>query len=132
MIKEKETQIIEQEYLLELQKIKTTIRQSQNKAMIIVNSAMIMTYYEIGKIINERKVWGNKYVERLSNDLKAYGMGYSATNLKYMMRFAKEFTINEISQHAADQIPWFTLIKISISKYKFIEELPEYLRKRLN
>ena len=43
--------------------------------MVVVNSAMIMTYYEIGTIINQRKVWGNKYIERLSNDLKDYGRG---------------------------------------------------------
>ena len=54
-----------------------TIRTNQNKAMVVVNSAMIMTYYEIGRIINERKIWGNKYIERLSNDLKDYGKGYS-------------------------------------------------------
>ena len=41
--------------------------------MVVVNSAMIMTYYEIGTIINQRKAWGNKYIERLSNDLKEYG-----------------------------------------------------------
>ena len=41
--------------------------------MVVVNSAMIMTYYEIVRIINERKIWGNKYIERLSNDLKDYG-----------------------------------------------------------
>ena len=57
--------------------IHKTIRNNQNKAMVVVNSAMIMTYYEIGTIINQRKVWGNKYIERLSNDLKEYGKGYS-------------------------------------------------------
>ena len=48
--------INEQEYLSELQRIKETIRQNQNKAMVIVNSTMILTNYEIGSIINERKV----------------------------------------------------------------------------
>ena len=38
---------------------------NQNKAMVVVNSAIIMTYYEIGTIINRRTVWGNKYIERL-------------------------------------------------------------------
>ena len=80
MNKEKETQIIEQEYFLELQRIKNTIKQTQNKAMIVVNSAAIINNYEIGKIINERKTWGNKYIERLANDLKDYGNGYSKTN----------------------------------------------------
>ena len=56
MIKEKEITIIEKDYLNDLKKIKDTIKTNQHKAMIVVNSAMIMTYYEIGTIINQRKV----------------------------------------------------------------------------
>ena len=63
MNKTKEITIIEKEYFDDLQRIKDTIRDNQNKAMVVVNSAMIMTYYEIGTIINQRKVWGNKYIE---------------------------------------------------------------------
>ena len=63
------TEIIEKDYIKDLNKIKETIRTNQYKAMVVVNSTMIMTYYEIGTIINERKVWGNKYIEKLSNDL---------------------------------------------------------------
>ena len=70
MIKEKEITIIEKDYISDLKQIKDTIRTNQHRAMIIVNSTMILTYYEIGTIINQRKVWGNKYVERLSTDLK--------------------------------------------------------------
>ena len=73
MTKTKEITILEKDYLNDLNKIKETIRTNQNKAMVVVNSAMIMTYYEIGTIINQRKVWGNKYIERLSDDLKEYG-----------------------------------------------------------
>ena len=92
MIKEKEITIIEKDYLNDLKSIKETIRTNQNKAMVVVNSAMILTYYEIGTIINERKVWGNKYIERLSNDLKEYGSGYSTQNLYRMSQVAKEFS----------------------------------------
>ena len=112
MTKTKEITIIEKEYFDDLQRIKDAIRTNQNKAMVVVNSAMIMTYYEIGTIINQRKVWGNKYIERLSNDLKDYGKGYSITNLKYMSRLASEFNPFEFSQQPADQIPWFSLIEI--------------------
>ena len=70
MNKTKEITIIEKDYFNDLNKIKETIKTNQAKAMVVVNSAMIMTYYEIGTIINQRKVWGNKYIERLSNDLK--------------------------------------------------------------
>ena len=70
MTKKEEITILEKDYLTDLNKIKETIRTNQAKSMVVVNSAMIMTYYEIGRIINERKVWGNKYIERLSNYLK--------------------------------------------------------------
>ena len=33
--------------------------------MVIVNSAAIINNYEVGTIINERKIWGNKYIEKL-------------------------------------------------------------------
>ena len=112
MIKEKEITIIEKDYLNDLKKIKETIRTNQNRAMVVVNSAMIMTYYEIGTIINQRKVWGNKYLEKLSNDLKEYGSGYSYDNLNYMRKFAAEFSYHEIFEQPARLIPWFTLIKI--------------------
>ena len=82
MIKEKEITIIEKEYFDDLKKIKETIRTNQNKAMVAVNSASIINNYKIGTIINQRKVWGNKYIERLSNDLKEYGEGYSYDSLK--------------------------------------------------
>ena len=107
-----EISIIEKEYLNDLKQIKETIRTNQNKAMVVVNSTMIMTYYKIGTIINQRKVWGNKYVERLSNDLKEYGAGYSSTNLKRMAIFANKFLNSKISPQVGTQIPWRTLIEI--------------------
>ena len=85
--------------------------------MVVVNSAMIMSYYEIGKIINQRKIWGNKYIERLSNDLKEYGSGYSTTNLKRMAIFANKFTNGKISPQVGAQIPWRSIILI-ITKCK--------------
>ena len=85
-------EIIEKDYFNDLNKIKETIRQNQNKAMVYVNSQMILTYYQIGTIINERKKWGSKYIKNLANDLKEYGKGYSYENLKRMAMVASEFT----------------------------------------
>ena len=107
-----EKEILFDDYLNDLKQIKETIRQNQNKAMVYVNSQMILTYYEIGTIINKRKTWGSKYIEKLSNDLKEYGKGYSTQNLKYMRKFASAFDRKEISQQPVDQIPWGTLIEI--------------------
>ena len=47
MIKEKEITIVEKDYLNDLKQIKETIRTSQNKTMIVVNSALIINQYNI-------------------------------------------------------------------------------------
>ncbi|MBQ9520355.1 MAG: DUF1016 family protein [Acholeplasmatales bacterium] len=117
---------IEKDYFDDLKKIKETIRQNQNKAMVYVNSQMILTYYEIGTIINKRKTWGSKYIENLSNDLRDYGNSYSTRNLHYMAQFADEFTKEEIMHHAGAQIPWRTIIEI-MGKSKTHEEMLWYI-----
>ena len=117
---------VDKTYFDDLNKIKETIRINQNKAMVIVNSAMIMTYYEIGSIINERKSWGNKYIERLSNDLKEYGKGFSIQNLHYMRQFSHAFSKEEILQQAVGKIPWGTIIQI-MSKSNSHEEMLWYI-----
>ena len=94
--------------------------------MVIVNSKMIITYYQIGTIINQRKKWGNKYIERLSNDLKEYGKGFSYDQLKKMSRFAKEFSSDEIRLQPATLIPWWTLVMI-LSKSKSHDEMLYYI-----
>ena len=94
--------------------------------MIYVNSQMILTYYEIGTIINKRKTWGSKYIQNLANDLKEYGKGYSVQNLKYMSQIACEYTIGEISHQLGGQIPWRTLIEIT-SKSKSHKEMLFYI-----
>lgn len=79
--------------------------------MVIVNSAMIISYYETGVVINKRKKWGNKYIERLANDLKEH-KGYSKQNLYRMSQLANEFSYNEILSQPGGQVPWRTLIEI--------------------
>lgn len=117
----------EKDYFNDLNKIKETIRQNQNKAMVYVNTQMTLTYYEIGKIINERKTWGSKYIQNLANDLKEYGKGYSVQNLKYMTLFAKEFSYDEISQQPVGQIPWGTLVTVILPKSHSHEEMLYYI-----
>ena len=118
--------IIEKEYFNDLNKIKETIKNNQNKAMIYVNSQMILTYYEIGTIINKRKTWGSKYIQNLANDLKEYGKGYSYDNLNYMRKFSSEFTKNEIFDQPGRLIPWRTIIEI-MKHSKSHEEMLYYI-----
>ena len=94
--------------------------------MVIVNGAMILTYYQIGVIINERKSWGNKYIQRLAIDLKEYGNGYSYEQLSDRSRRANIFTKNEIIGQPVLQIPWGTIVKI-MKKSSSKEEMLWYI-----
>jgi len=127
MIKEQENEVIEKDYFKDLQEIKEAIRTNQNKAMVVVNSAMIMTYYEIGTIINKRKIWGSKYIKNLANDLKEYGKGYSYENLYRMSKVSEEFSNEEIMSHPVTQIPWSTLVTAIMAKSSTHEEMLWYI-----
>ena len=86
--------------------------------MVVLNSAMIITYYHIGQIINRRKAWGNKYIERLSNDLREFGYNYSYENLKKIALFASKFSEEEIGSQPVAQIPWGTLTNPTRRQYE--------------
>ena len=127
MIKEQENEVIEKDYFKDLQEIKEAIRTNQNKAMVVVNSAMIITYYEIGTIINKRKIWDSKYIKNLANDLKEYGKGYSYENLYRMSKVSEEFSNEEIMSHPVTQIPWSTLVTVIMAKSSTHEEMLWYI-----
>lgn len=73
---------------------------------------MILLYHHIGTEVlrsQERHGWGAKIIEQLSHDLRVEFpemKGFSPQNLKYMKRFAEEYTPEEIGQQAVDQLPW--------------------------
>lgn len=82
------------EYLDIVETIKLEIKSAQYKAAVSVNRELIMLYYNIGKIINEHKTWGNKFIENLAADIRISfpgTKGYSIRNLKYMAKFAAEY-----------------------------------------
>lgn len=119
--------LLDKSYLADLQKIKETINENRYKTLVVINNAMILTYYKIGTIINERKEWGNKYVQRLAEDLKEYGRGYSFENLRRMSRLASIFTKEEIWSQPETRIAWMTMIEI-ISKSSSKEEMLWYMK----
>lgn len=101
--------INDNQYLSVIETIKAEIAGSQYKAVLQVNKEMTLLYYNIGKIINEHKIWGNKFIDNLAKDIKlAYSnnTGYSVRNLKYMAKFAAEYSDEEFVQQVVAQIPW--------------------------
>lgn len=101
--------INDNQYLSVIESIKTEISKAQYSAALQVNKELTLLYYNIGRIINEHKSWGNKFIDNLARDIKiAYpnSTGYSVRNLKYMAKFAAEYPDEEFVQRAVAQIPW--------------------------
>ena len=101
--------INDNQYLSVIESIKTEISKAQYNAALQVNKELTLLYYHIGRIINEHKSWGNKFIDNLARDIKiAYpnSTGYSVRNLKYMAKFAAEYPDEEFVQRAVAQIPW--------------------------
>ena len=68
-----------------------------------------MLYHDIGCVINEHKVWGNKFIENLARDIRLEfpeKKGFSQRNLKYMAKFASIYPDREFVQQVVAQIPW--------------------------
>ena len=102
--------ISNEEYLNLVQAIKHRIKQAQYQSTLHVNHEMISLYHAIGSEINSHKVWGNKFIDNLSRDIRLEypeATGYSVRNLKYMAKFAGLFTADEIVQEALAQITWY-------------------------
>ncbi len=93
--------------------IKTLIREGQQHVVRNVNTTMMLTYFEIGRMIAEEQKQGNpraKYADatlkKLSAGLtKEFGKGYSKSNLEYMVNFFKIYAsrITPIAQSAIGQ-----------------------------
>lgn len=123
--------INDNQYLSIIENIKTEIVNSQFKASLSVNRELVLLYYNIGRIINEHKTWGNKFIENLSRDIThdfPNSTGYSVRNLKYMAKFAAEYPDAEFVQQIVAQIPWGHNI-VLLDKIDNITEREWYIKK---
>lgn len=119
------------EYLDIVETIKLEIKSAQYKAAVSVNRELIMLYYNIGRIINEHKTWGNKFIENLAADIRISfpdTKGYSIRNLKYMSKFAAEYPDEQFVQTVSAQIPWSHNCVI-LDKVKEFSKREWYIRK---
>lgn len=95
------------DYLTTMEQIKREIKSAQYRATVHANVELLMLYHTIGRVINEHKIWGNKFVENLAADIRLEfpnSTGYSVRNLKYMAKFAFLFPNAEIVQASLAQI----------------------------
>jgi predicted nuclease of restriction endonuclease-like (RecB) superfamily len=99
--------------------IKTLIEEGRNKAVMAVYSTLTLTYWQVGKRINqevlhgERAEYGKRVVELLANELVLlYGKSFATRNLRRMMQFSEIFPDFEILSPLVSQLSWthFTLL----------------------
>ena len=119
------------EYLATVDLVRQEIKSAQYHAAVHVNTTLILLYHRIGHIINEHKIWGNKFIENLAADIRMEfpgSKGYSVRNLKYMAKFAQTYPDLEFVQTVSAQIPWSHNIAI-LDKVKVQEERIWYIQK---
>lgn len=93
--------------------IRELIEQSRRQLAVAVNSGLTALYWHIGQRIRsevlqgERAVYGEQVVSTLAGQLEAdYGRGFSAKNLRHMVRFAEAFPDEQIVSAARRQLSW--------------------------
>ena len=95
------------------------LKHAQQSVIQTVNKTMVLSYFEIGRMIVEeeqkgkdRAIYGQKLVEDLSNRLtKEFGKGFSATNIKQMRSFYLSYSKG---QAASDEfsLSWSHYLKL--------------------
>ena len=119
------------EYLQIIETIKGQIKGAQYQAALNVNRELIMLYYHIGKVINEHKTWGSKFIENLAADIRISFpnvKGYSVRNLKYMAKFAETYPDEVFVQTVSAQIPW-SHNTVILDKVKDADQRVWYIQK---
>ena len=114
MTKKTEIAIPETDYADLLNTAVSQIQASRNAIAIQVNTAAMTTYWNLGKLLYDRKIeggYGSNVIQRLSVDLKASfpDMGLSPRNLWYMKRFYERYcTSDKKLQRAVAVLSWRT------------------------
>ncbi|MCH6234708.1 DUF1016 N-terminal domain-containing protein [Cognataquiflexum rubidum] len=106
---------MDKEYKAFLLLIKEQISTAQVRTAIAANREMLFLYWKLGQLIlvhQSNKGWGAKVIDLLSSDLKKelpLQKGFSVRNLKYMRKFALEYSIPAIEKlnEASDKLRSF-------------------------
>ncbi|MDO3423810.1 PDDEXK nuclease domain-containing protein [Chryseobacterium sp. APV1] len=133
-----------EQYIGWILNLKQKIQQSQIKAAIQVNSALIEMYWDLGKEISERNfenTYGSGFFLQLSKDLRTEFpeiKGLSESNLKYCKRFYQFYNQTDKNRqqvvddlmHHIFLIPWGHHI-VLITKCKTQAEAHFYIEKTI-
>lgn len=105
-------------YAETLGEIKQRIQQERLRVVMSANSAMVLLYWDIGRMIldrQEREGWGAKVIDRLSADLReAYPdmQGLSPRNLLHMRAFAAAYPDSRLVKQLVSLLPWGHVVRL--------------------
>ena len=97
------------EYLAVVEDIKGQIALAQQRIIQNANRELVVLYWNVGRIINERKTWGDGFIVNLARDIRGSFptlRGFSERNLRYMIKFASICMESEILQQVLQNLPW--------------------------
>ena len=87
------------------------LKNARQSVVRAVNQTMVLTYFEIGRMIveeqqngKERAEYGKELIDELSNTLtKEFGKGFSSTNLKQMRQFYLSYSKGQTLSDDSEQ-----------------------------
>ncbi len=103
------TKMIDKTYTDVINDIKQDINKTQLDIMINANISLVNLYYRIGKVLYDNSAWGNKFLDKLSFELKntyPNQNGFSIRNLRYMKTFYNEYHDDLEFVQLVAQLPW--------------------------
>ena len=121
------------DYAETLSAIKRRIQQERLHVILAANSAMVLLYWDIGRMIldrQQREGWGARVIDRLAADLReGYPdmQGFSARNLLFMRSFAEACPDAEKVKQLVSQLPWGHVIRL-LQRVKDPEVREWYIR----
>jgi len=100
-----------------INQISETYLQGQRNAVSAINTALVETYWQIGKYIikyeqdgNLKAAYGKALLPNLSKDLTiSFGKGFSLSNLKRMRQF---YSVYPISAELPHQLSWTHFVEL--------------------
>ncbi len=109
------------------------LKQSQQDVLRTVNSTIVYTYFEIGRMIveeeqngKERAEYGKQLLKLLSNHLSnEFGKGFSIDNLENMRKFYLSFSINKSNHITSNPISETLSRKLENNKSETLSRISE-------
>ena len=94
-----------------MNEIRELLLNARQRVAVQVNTELLSTYWNVGKIIveheqknNERADYGKRTLKELSKELtKEFGKGFSVSNLQFMRRFYQSY---QIQQTVSVKLSW--------------------------